>query len=53
MNYNKNETESKMEKQIKSKIVMSWSSQKKKEDIFCTVYFAREIFCVLSQCMVY
>ena len=29
------------ESQIKSKTVMSWSSRKKKEDIFCTVYFVR------------
>ena len=28
------------ESQIKSKTVMDWSSQKKKEDIFCTAYFA-------------
>ena len=27
------------ELQIKSKTVMSWSSRKKKEGIFCTVYF--------------
>ena len=27
------------ELQIESKTVMSWSSRKKKEDIFCTVYF--------------
>ena len=33
------------ESQIKSKTVMSWSSWKKKEDIFCTDYFAqRELF---------
>ena len=35
---------------------MSWSSRKKKEGIFCTVYFTqREIFhiCVLAQCIVY
>ena len=25
--------------QIKSKTVMSWSSRKKKEGIFCTIYF--------------
>ena len=29
---------------IKSNTVMSWSSQKKKEDIFCTVYFVRRNF---------
>ena len=42
--------------QIKSKTVMSWSSRKKKEGIFCTVYFVRRNFfniCVLSQCIVY
>ena len=27
--------------QIKSKTVMNWSLRKKKEDIFCTVYFVR------------
>ena len=27
------------ESQIKSKTVMSWSSRKKKEGIFCTVHF--------------
>ena len=26
---------------VKSKTVMSWSSQKKKEGIFCAVYFVR------------
>ena len=62
INFNKNETESKMENsthsfretnlllqlieelQIKSKTVMSWISWKKKEGIFCTVYFVRRIF---------
>ena len=42
--------------QIKSKTVMTWSSWKKKEGIFCTVYFVRRKFfniCVLSQCIVY
>ena len=29
---------------MKSKTVMSWSSQKKKETIFCTVYFVRREF---------
>ena len=41
---------------FKSKSVMSWSSRKKKEGIFCTVYFARRNFFnirVLSQCIVY
>ena len=35
---------------------MSWSSQKKKEGIFCTVHFVRRFFfniSVLSQCIVY
>ena len=32
------------ESQIKSKTVMSWSSLKKKEGIFCTVYFVRGKF---------
>ena len=45
------------ESQIKSKTVMSWSSRKKKEDIFCTVYFLRRKYfyniCILSQCIVY
>ena len=27
------------ESQVKSQIVVSWSSRKKKEGIFCTVYF--------------
>ena len=54
-NFNKNEVESKMknfrvtnlvlqlmyEMQIKSKTVMSWTLRKKKDDIFCTVYFNR------------
>ena len=74
INFNKNETESKMENpahsfretnlvlqfiwesQIKSKTVMSWSSRKKKEDIFCTAYFVQRNFfsiCVLSKCIVY
>ena len=62
INFNKNETESKMknlthifketnlllqlilEFQIKSKTVMSWSSRKKKEGIFCTVNFVRKEF---------
>ena len=74
INFNKNETESKMENpahrfretnlvlqfilesQIKSKTV-SWSSRKKNESIFCTVYFVRRNFfiniCILSQCIVY
>ena len=26
---------------MKSKTLMSWSSRKKKEDIFCTIYFIR------------
>ena len=30
--------------QIKSKTVMSWSSRKRKEGIFCTVYFVRKKF---------
>ena len=32
------------ESQIKSKTVMSWSSRKKKEGIFCTVCFVRRKF---------
>ena len=62
INFDKNETESKMENaphsfrvtnfvfqlikesQIKSKTVMSWSSRKKKEGIFCTVYFVQRKF---------
>ena len=62
VNFNKNETEPKMENptrsfrdknlvlqlvwesRIKSKSVMSWSSQKKKECIFRNVYFVRKIF---------
>ena len=70
VNFNKNETESRLEnptysfretnlvlQRNKSKTVMSWSSRKKKEDNFCTVYFVRKEFffniCVLSQCIVY
>ena len=53
--FNKNEKESKMENpthrfretnlesQIKSKSVMSWSSRRKKEGIFCNICFARRI----------
>ena len=43
------------ESQMKSKTGISWSSRKKKEDIFCTVYLSERIFlkiCVLSQCIV-
>ena len=32
------------ESQIKSKTVMSWSLRKKKESIFCTVYFVQREF---------
>ena len=35
---------------------MSWSSRKKKDGIFCTVYFVRKFFfniCVLFRCVVY
>ena len=43
--------------QIKSKKVISWSSWKKNESIFCNVYILSEdIFfniCVLSQCIVH
>ena len=74
INFNENETESKIENpirsfrethlvlqlkkesQIKSKSVMSWSSRKKKQEVFCSVYFARSNFfniCVLCQCIVY
>ena len=45
-----------LKSQIESKTVMSWSSRKKKEGIFCTVYFVRKEFfkiCVLSDCIVY
>ena len=76
-NFNKNETESKMENpthsfrntnlvlqlieesQFKSKTVMSWSSRKKKEGIFCTVYFVRRdffsriVFYLSVQCIEY
>ena len=55
LNFKKNEAESKtphhlvlqliQKWQIKSKTVMSWISRKKKECIFCNVYFDRkEIF---------
>ena len=33
------------ESKIKSKTVMSWSSRKKKEGIFCIVYFVERKFC--------
>ena len=36
---------------LKSKTVVSWTSPKKKEGIFCTVYFLK--ICALSQCIVY
>ena len=32
------------ESQIKIKTVMNWSSRKKKEGIFCTIYFVRRKF---------
>ena len=41
---------------IKSKNVMSWNSRKKKESIFCKVYFVSKKLiniCVLSQFIVY
>ena len=44
------------ELQIKNKVVMSWSSQKKKEGIFLYRLFVQRIFfniCVLSQCILY
>ena len=74
INFNKNETESKIENpthsfretnlvlqlieesQIKSKTIMSWSSQKKKESIFAQFILSEEKFlniCELSQCIVY
>ena len=40
------------ESQIKSKTVMSWSSPKKKEGIFCTVYFVRRIFFNICLCSI-
>ena len=65
INFNKNETELKMENstdsfrqknfmlqlikesQIKSKAMMNWSSQKKKEGTFCTVYSVqRKLFLI-------
>ena len=33
--------------QIKSKTVMSWSSQKKKEGTFCAIYFVRKEFSLI------
>ena len=74
INFNKNETESKIENpthsfretnlvlqlieesQIKSKTIMSWSSQKKKESIFAQFILSEEKclnICELSQCIVY
>ena len=75
INFDKNETESKMENlirsfremnlllqlkqvsQIKSKAVTSWSARKKKESIFCTIYFVRrELFwdlCFISMYSVF
>ena len=45
------------ELQIKSKTVMSWSSGKKKDGIFCTAYFVRRkfylTFVFFFQCKVY
>ena len=64
--FNKNETESKLEKpqsfketkesQIKSKTMMSWNSRKKQKDVFCTIFLLEGTFfnlCVLSQCVMY
>ena len=69
MNFSKSETESIMENdthtfretnlelQHISKTVVSWSSRKKAEYVFCTILFSpKESFCnicVLSQCVVY
>ena len=48
INFNKNQMESKMENPKHSfretNIVMSCSSRKKKEEMFCTVYFVRRDF---------
>ena len=47
------------ELQIKKKTVMSWSSRKKKEAIFYTVYFVRRefflrfVFCLNVKCIEY
>ena len=44
------------ESQIKSKTVMSWISQKKKEGIFCTFILSERNFfntCILSPCITY
>ena len=40
---------------IKSKTVMSWSSGKKKERVFCSNYFFGNLsnICVLCQCLEY
>ena len=40
---------------IKSKTVMSWSSGKKKECVFCSNYFFGNLsnICVLSRCLEY
>ena len=46
----------KIKSQIKIKTVMSWSAWKKKEGIFCTIYFVPRYFfkiCVLSQCILH
>ena len=40
------------ESQIKSKTVMSWSSRKKKEGIFRTVYFVRKEFFFKDLCFI-
>ena len=53
INFNKIERESKIENptlsfreelRIKSKIVMSWSSRKETDGIFCSVYFVQRNF---------
>ena len=45
------------ELQIKSKTVMSWSSGKKKDGIFCAAYFVQKTFYLtfvfFFQCIVY
>ena len=47
MNFNKNETESKMENpsfRERNLVLCRWSSRKKKRGHFCTVYFVRKNF---------
>ena len=71
INFNKNETESKieilahssremnhvlqlvLELKIKRKTVISWSSRKEKDCVFCNVYFVRRNFFLIFMCNIF